>query len=145
MTNLKRVFTHKSKFLLTILCLLGLAFSYSCSCRDDNPYKPDDGVNEKDNNSGLTGRKSNVSGGYEYKPETHLSTHIMVLSSDGKATSKISITLINDDIDENTWTIDGEGITKEDFDYKNGVLSLKKASFDKATTTKKNYNFKHKV
>ena len=37
MTNLiKRVFTHKSKLLLTLLCLLGLAFSYSCSCRDNS-------------------------------------------------------------------------------------------------------------
>ena len=40
MTNLfKRFFTHKSKFLLIILCLLGMVFSYSCSCRD-NPYEP---------------------------------------------------------------------------------------------------------
>lgn len=36
MTNLfKRFFTHKSKFLLIILCLLGMVFSYSCSCRAD--------------------------------------------------------------------------------------------------------------
>lgn len=42
MTNLfKRFFTHKSKFLLIILCLLGLAFSYSCTCR--NPNNPDGG------------------------------------------------------------------------------------------------------
>ena len=40
MTNLfKRFFTHKSKFLLIIISLLGLAFSYSCSCRD-NPVAP---------------------------------------------------------------------------------------------------------
>lgn len=43
MTNLfKRFFTHKSKFLLIILCLLGMVFSYSCSCRNDstNPNTP---------------------------------------------------------------------------------------------------------
>ena len=39
MTNLfKRFFTHKSKFLLIILCLLGMVFSYSCSCRNDDKF-----------------------------------------------------------------------------------------------------------
>ncbi len=47
MSNLfKRFFTHKSKFLLIILSLLGLAFSYSCSCRD-NPYDPGPGGDDK--------------------------------------------------------------------------------------------------
>ena len=42
MTNLfKRFFTHKSKFLLIIISLLGLAFSYSCSCRDNPELKSD--------------------------------------------------------------------------------------------------------
>ena len=41
MTNLiKRVFTHKSKLLLTLLCILGLVFSYSCNCRN-NSTAPD--------------------------------------------------------------------------------------------------------
>ena len=40
MTNSKTIFKQKSKLLLTLLCLFGLAFSYSCSCRDDNPYNP---------------------------------------------------------------------------------------------------------
>ena len=42
----KRVFTHKSKVFLTILCMLGLVFSWSCSCKnrvsnpDDTPTTP---------------------------------------------------------------------------------------------------------
>lgn len=41
MTNLfKRFFTHKSKFLLIIISLLGLAFSYSCSCRNETTKPP---------------------------------------------------------------------------------------------------------
>ena len=41
MTNLfKRFFTHKSKFLLIILCLLGMIFSYSCSCRNEATRPP---------------------------------------------------------------------------------------------------------
>ena len=44
MTNLfKRFFTHKSKFLLIILCLLGMVFSYSCSCRNDSTGPGNDG------------------------------------------------------------------------------------------------------
>ena len=43
MTNLKTKKSHfaKSKILLIVLCIFGLAFSYSCSCRDDNPYQPE--------------------------------------------------------------------------------------------------------
>lgn len=49
MTNLfKRFFTHKSKFLLIIISLLGLAFSYSCSCRD-NPVAPPPSTPEGNN------------------------------------------------------------------------------------------------
>ena len=38
MTNriIKRVFTHKSKLLLTLLCIFGLVFSYSCGCRNES-------------------------------------------------------------------------------------------------------------
>ena len=37
----KRVFTHKSKVFLTILCMLGLVFSWSCSCKN-RVSNPDD-------------------------------------------------------------------------------------------------------
>ena len=39
MLNHKTIFKQKSKILLTIICIFGLAFSYSCSCRD-NPVAP---------------------------------------------------------------------------------------------------------
>ena len=42
MTNSKTIFKQKSKLLLTLLCLLGLAFSYSCSCRNDKITGGDD-------------------------------------------------------------------------------------------------------
>ena len=46
MTNLKTKKSHfaKSKILLTIICILGLVFSYSCNCRN-NSTAPDNGDN----------------------------------------------------------------------------------------------------
>ena len=41
MLNHKTIFKQKSKILLTIICIFGLAFSYSCSCR--SPEEPPTG------------------------------------------------------------------------------------------------------
>lgn len=38
MLNHKTIFKQKSKILLTIICIFGLAFSYSCSCRNDDKF-----------------------------------------------------------------------------------------------------------
>ena len=61
MTNSKTIFKQKSKLLLTLLCLLGLAFSYSCSCRNDtitggggNGENGGDGSDKKDNSDNPT-------------------------------------------------------------------------------------------
>ena len=40
MTNLKTIFKQKSKLLLIVLSLLGMIFSYSCSCRNDSTKPP---------------------------------------------------------------------------------------------------------
>ena len=50
MTNriIKRVFTHKSKLLLTLLCILGLVFSYSCNCRNNSTAPVDNGGGTND-------------------------------------------------------------------------------------------------
>ena len=44
MTNLKTIFKQKSKLLLIVLSLLGMLFSYSCSCRNNStaPNTPED-------------------------------------------------------------------------------------------------------
>ena len=47
MTNLKTIFKQKSKLLLTLLCLFGLAFSYSCNCKNNSNALVDDGVDGK--------------------------------------------------------------------------------------------------
>ena len=46
MTNLKTIFKQKSKLLLIVLSLLGMLFSYSCSCRN-NSTSPGDGGGDK--------------------------------------------------------------------------------------------------
>lgn len=122
MTNLfKRFFTHKSKFLLIIISLLGLAFSYSCSCRD-NPYKPEDG-------------KINFVTG-----EADGNTYLIRLSSTGDEKDNASIKFTNDDVNNvEIESIDSgtTGINFENADfsytYSDGTLSLTEAGKNKLT------------
>ena len=123
----KRVFTHKSKVFLTILCMLGLVFSWSCSCKNrvSNPDDtPTDGV------------VTNEEGGSVITPSITLSTNLMVIDNAGTQT-KESITITVDNADFVIADITGvEGLTKDNFELANGVLSLK-SGFDKVATTEK--------
>ena len=111
MLNHKTIFKQKSKILLIILSIFGLAFSYSCSCR--SPEKP-------------------PTGGNTITPSMSLSRDLMVVNSAGdKTTYDITITVA--DADFEIADISSEvGLTKDDFTLKDGVLSLTK-SFEKLT------------
>ena len=130
MTNLfKRFFTHKSKFLLIILCLLGMVFSYSCSCRNETTKPP---VTD-DNGDTLTGGKDNGNGGMEYTPGTKLSRTLMVVNSKATDTSyPIGITVTNADY---TWEVSGD-LTSDIFEVTDGNLKVKKEKLGDITTKK---------
>ncbi len=53
MLNHKTIFKQKSKILLTIICIFGLAFSYSCSCR--SPQDGRGGYDEKEFTASVSG------------------------------------------------------------------------------------------
>ena len=118
---------QKSKVFLTILCMLGLVFSWSCSCKNrvSNPDDtPTDGV------------VTNEEGGSVITPSITLSTNLMVIDNAGTQT-KESITITVDNADFVIADITGvEGLTKDNFELANGVLSLK-SGFDKVATTEK--------
>ena len=102
MTNLiKRVFTHKSKFLLTILCLLGLAFSYSCSCRN-----PSSGQRENGGDASGNFLMQIDSAGTGYKQTATVSFD--------KATATLKSV---EDVDS--------GLVQDDFVYEGNTLKLK--------------------
>ena len=126
MLNHKTIFKQKSKILLIIICIFGLAFSYSCSCRNEStgPKLEDD--DKKDGNT-LTGGVDNGKGGKQYTPSATLSRSLMVVKSDASDTSyPITITVENADVDFNSSTISGGSLTKEDFEFANGVLKVKR-------------------
>ena len=62
MTNriIKKSHFAKSKILLTIICILGLVFSYSCNCRNNSTAPGDGGGNGDTGNSGLTGGSNDL-------------------------------------------------------------------------------------
>ena len=77
MTNLK-----KSKIFLIILCLLGLAFSYSCSCRNDKITGGDDGKKDETIKNAFTPKLNEV-----YN-ETN---SVLIASKDGKQKTTLKI------------------------------------------------------
>ena len=112
MTNLK-----KSKIFLIILCLFGMAFSYSCSCRD-NPYEPP----KETNTNTLVGGKDNGSGGLLYTVTSTLSRNLMVVNSDGTDTTfPITVTVVNADISNFTVS----GINGLELENNNGTFKVK--------------------
>ena len=143
LTN-KKLKSHfaKSKIYLIILCILGLAFSYSCSCRDDNPYVPPPIT--PPGNDDLTGGKDNGNWGMEYTPETTLSTNVMIVNSAGDGMkSSITITVKNADV-EKVSIKDNNDINLE-VDKGNIII---KDGFNKFETTAKDFilivNYKKK-
>ena len=118
--NVFKVKRQKSKLFLIILCIFGLLFSYSCSCKN-RVSNPDDTPTE---------------GGSVITPSITLSTNLMVIDNAGTQT-KESITITVDNADFVIADITGvEGLTKDNFELANGVLSLK-SGFDKVATTEK--------
>ena len=118
---------QKSKVFLTILCMLGLVFSWSCSCKN-RVSNPDDTPTD--------GGVTNEEGGSVITPSITLSTNLMVIDNAGTQT-KESITITVDNADFVIADITGvEGLTKDNFELANGVLSLK-SGFDKVATTEK--------
>ena len=111
MTNLKTIFKQKSKLLLIVLSLLGMLFSYSCSCRNNStaPNTPED----TQTNNIIT-------------PSSKLSRQLMVVNSGGTATSKsITITVNNADLDNINFDISSPaGFTKDNFDITDNILTL---------------------
>ena len=123
----KTIFKQKSKVFLTILCMLGLVFSWSCSCKN-RVSNPDDTPTD--------GGVTNEEGGSVITPSITLSTNLMVIDNAGTQT-KESITITVDNADFVIADITGvEGLTKDNFELANGVLSLK-SGFDKVATTEK--------
>ena len=116
MTNLKTKKSHfaKSKILLTIICILGLVFSYSCSCRNNSTAPNTPEVNTQTNTNNII------------IPSSKLSRQLMVVNSGGTATSKsITITVNNADLDNINFDISSPaGFTKDNFDITDNILTL---------------------
>ncbi len=88
MLNHKTIFKQKSKILLTIICIFGLAFSYSCSCR--NPNKP-------------------PSGGGNFEPKANPSSKLsLIASEDGTTKTQVAISFY----EENSHNIKSAKVTK---------------------------------
>ena len=120
----------KSKIFITILCIFGLLFSYSCSCKNKVTGPGNDGL--ENGKPPITDNKD----GSVITPSMTLSTNLMVIDNAGTKTTE-SITITVDNADFEIADITGvEGLTKADFTLANGVLSLTK-SFDKVDITEK--------
>ena len=127
--NVFKVKRQKSKIFITILCIFGLLFSYSCSCKN-RVSNPDDTPTD-------SGVITNKEGGIVITPSATLSTNLMIINVNGNGT-KQSITITVNNADFEIADITGvEGLTKNDFNLTtNGVLSLT-SGFDKVDTTEK--------
>ena len=103
----------KSKILLQILCIFGLVFSYSCSCR--NPNKPDD-----------------------YTPKTYMAektigSALIVVKSDGSSITPANISFRDATVTSVTVDAGTTGIAADAFKYENGNLTM--TAFDSVTST----------
>ncbi len=118
MLNLKTIFKQKSKILLTIICIFGLAFSYSCSCRSG-------------------GDPTRVNGGEAS------GNYLLIVNSDGNDYKQMAtISFANATATLKTVSdADGgsSGLTESDFVYDGKNLSLKAGATEKfdAETLKK--------
>ena len=122
MTNLKTIFKQKSKLLLIVLSLLGMIFSYSCSCRSDR----------------ITGGGGEENDGGTITTSISISDKLMVANSTGDGMKKdgITVSITGASADVDTFTISGlTDLTEKNFELKNGVLKLV-SGFDKPTTNK---------
>ena len=122
MTNLKTIFKQKSKLLLIVLSLLGMLFSYSCSCRN-NSTAPGGG-----DNGGNGGGKFTVS-----EAKDNIKNAIVKSSTSGEGLIKVSLSASHGY--DFSITVNDEGteekITAEDFTKNPDGLTAKGSLADK--------------
>ena len=118
----KTIFKQKSKVFLTILCMLGLVFSWSCSCKNrvsdptgDNGDKGPDGETIIRTNGGA------VSGSYQ----------IVVASAGDTVSTTATVKFLNATGELTAITdTDSTTLTVDDFDYTGTTLTFKKDTTD---------------
>ena len=124
----KRVFTHKSKVFLTILCMLGLVFSWSCSCKNrvSDPTGGDNGDKGPDGETIIRTNGGAVSG-----------TYTIAVASDGnsvKTAATVKFLNATGKLEAITDT-DSTTLTLDDFAYTGTTLTLKDATETRAKIT----------
>ena len=122
MTNLKTIFKQKSKLLLIVLSLLGMLFSYSCSCRSDR----------------ITGGGGEENGGGKFKvSEADGNTKNAIVKSSTSGVDLIKINLSANKEYTFTYTVNDEEtdgtkkITTEDFTKKHEGITAKDSLAEK--------------
>ena len=128
MTNLKTIFKQKSKLLLIVLSLLGMIFSYSCSCRNNSTAPVDDGTKKDDTQKGDTNifsltedEATNQANNFLiYSTKLSRTNSLVIVKFNEQASNKFNATLkiLNDG---------GTGLTEAMLEYnpENGRLVLK--------------------
>ena len=119
--NVFKVKRQKSKLFLIILCIFGLLFSYSCSCKN-RVSNPDDTPNPDPD---------------PYIPKTYEATRsgdtLILVSSDGASVTPASISFSNATVTSVSVDVGTTGIN-EAFKYENGGLTM--TAFEGVTTTR---------
>ena len=119
--NVFKVKRQKSKLFLIILCIFGLLFSYSCSCKN-RVSNPDDTPNPDPD---------------PYIPKTYEATRsgdtLILVSSDGASVTPASISFSNATVTSVSVDVGATGIN-EAFKYENGGLTM--TAFEGVTTTR---------
>ena len=127
--NVFKVKRQKSKIFITILCIFGLLFSYSCQCKnnvsDPNNIQPDNGMLD-----GSSGTNTNT----QVTP-TYTASSILVADA-SSTTTPLSITFSNATATLQTVTVEGvELLSKDNFKYEGDKLTLI-SDFDKVPETR---------
>ena len=120
----KRVFTHKSKVFLTILCMLGLVFSWSCSCKN-RVSNPDDTPTDGGTNFippgtfSISEATDNVKASIVKSSTTSISDIKIGFVSANNYAYSLTYTVEDSETDET------KKITADDFQVANNVLTAK--------------------
>ena len=124
--NVFKVKRQKSKLFLIILCVFGLLFSWSCSCKN-RVSNPDDTPTD----GGITPQPTN------YIPKTYEATRsgdtLILVSSDGASVTPASISFKDATVTSVSVDVGVTGIN-EAFKYENGGLTM--TAFEGVTTTR---------
>ena len=125
--NVFKVKRQKSKVFLTILCMLGLVFSYSCSCKnrvsnpDDTPT--DGGVTPPPGTFSISEATNNVTTNFVVKTTNTVGEIKIGFVSANNYPYTLSYEVVD--------TNENNQILKSDTDYANDVLTIKKTGLDK--------------